>query len=835
MKSVITTICVLIPLVILFIIIDRKDFHSGNDVAVQQEAVTGMKPTTVTMLKPIEKPMEAKPAETKKPAEKKPVTETKPATAKTAETKPVAEKKPAETKPATTKPVESKPVETKKPLETKQAEAKPTETKPVAENKKPAETKQTEAKPAETKPVAEKKPVDAKPVVETKPATAKSAETKPTTTTKPMPAPAAVPVVTAEEAEKLNAEAIEYAVVEKEKREPFFRMYQNSNLDNICFEGTIRATSSVPDPNENDYDNCLYALFVELDSVLTSNTPISNEMPCEAIIVVPIMKDKRLIEENIFFPGDRIHCNCEEYDKMPLEIQRIQLSDDIQAFDHQQFFTIEVSKVKHFATYGNRNFAKREITILPIQTLSKDENAARLRNNRIQTEISLIEKEVKKHGGSFESWKKEYKPIGEKYAELCNKGWKGWINDSFYAAYGDETKYQTKAYIDGILPYKKYLEANNIDLIVLRIPSKGDFAARVLAAEDFQENPAWVEHYYECLRNDIEIIDPMPEMWKHRFDYPLFYFFHPDSEFHPFEGQAFISAQVLSDVLRRYHFSPSDVHIDIEDYSFKTKETRFFWPEGNDKFDPNQNVVFKQVVQNKETIGSLSVNSGSPFLFLSNSFFWFPRGSQGASVPGYTAYLLQHIPDWFYQDGTTNPLIRMLVNTPEALQKRHAVIMVGYPGAWNGSFPVFPKYLLDKPNSISLEKTLDFISSDVTNLDNGSFLFVQEDGVTAISPNPTSNDAKQFFEIELDVPKCENKDTCMLRINFTKTNFLSIHIYEPNRKKVIDSATMSLPNSITPIDLSPDFFINASTSQKIVIRFSSKSKFSIKNIELWYY
>lgn len=643
-----------------------------------------------------------------------------------------------------------------------------------------------------------------------------------------------VPSATATEAERLNDETIAM-LAEKERKEPFYAIYQSASLDTVCFEGTIKRVSTIPDPETNDYDNCLYALFVELDSVLSSDTPLSNKMPCEAILAVPIMKDKKLIEENRFFPGYKIRCTCAEYDKMPLEIQRIQLSDDIQSFDHQQFYAINVNKIESFATTGKRNFAKRTKTIVPIQTLPQDQNSARLRKNRIQAEISHIEEEIKKHGGSFETWKNEYKPIGEKYTKLCNEGWKGWINDSFYAAYGEESTYQTKAYINGILPYKKYLENNNIDLIVLRIPSKGDFAARVLAAEDFQENPAWIEHYYECLKNDIEIIDPMPEMWKHRFDYPLFYFFHPDSENHPFEGQAFISAKVLSEVLKRYHFSTSDSPIELEDYSFKTSEPRYFWPEGNDKFDPKENVVFKQVVRNKKTIGSLSVNTGSPFLFLSNSFFWCPRGSQGASVPGYTAYFLQHIPDWFYQDGTSNQLIRMLVNTPEALQKRHAVVMVGFPSAWNGTFPVFPKYLLDKPESISLEKTLDFISSDITNLDNGSFLFSQTDGVTTISPNVQKADARPTFEIELEVPRCEGKNTCMLRINFAETSFASIFIYDCDRKKIIDSTDMSLPNSITPIDFSPNFFIDASASQKIVILFLSQSTFSIKNIELWYY
>ena len=646
-------------------------------------------------------------------------------------------------------------------------------------------------------------------------------------------APFAVPCLTVEDAEKKNAEALFFFTEEMERREPFKELYKNDFFDTACFEGTVRATSIVPDPETNDYDNCLYALFVELDSVL-SDTPRSQQMPYEAILTVPIMKDKIIIHENKLFPGDKIHCLCAEYDAMPQEVQRIQLSDDIQSFEHQQFYAIQISKIERFQTTGNRSFAKREMTILPIQTLPKDENATEWRNKRILAEISRIEEELKKHGGTFEAWKEEYKSVEKKYHELCDKGWKGWINDSYYAAYGAETKYQTKGYIAGILPYKKYLEDNNIDLIILRIPSKGDFAARVLASDDFQENPAWVEHYYECLKNDIEIIDPMPEMWKHRFDYPLFYFFHPDHEKHPFEGQAFISAKVLSDVLKRYHFSPSDEPIELEDYQFVTREQRYFWPEGSEKYNPKENVTFKQVVQNNKTIGNLCVNSGSPFLFLSNSFFWCPRGTQGASVPGYTAYFLQHIPDWFYQDGTGSPLIRMLINTPEALQKRRAVIMVGHPDYWNGSFPSFPKYLLDKPQNISLEKTLDLSSSDITVHDDGSFIFKTEDGVTTVSPNSQKEDAKYSFDLELEIPQCNDKNTCMLRINFDRTSFLGIKVLESDGLTLIDSITLSHPNSITSIDLSPTFYISASSSRKILIRFT-KATFSIKNIELWYY
>ena len=93
MKSAITAICLLIPLVILFILIDRKDFHSGDDVVVQQETVTGRnrpRPRWQRSSQPrLSLPL-AKPTETI-PVEIKPVAETTPAESKAVKTKPVIE------------------------------------------------------------------------------------------------------------------------------------------------------------------------------------------------------------------------------------------------------------------------------------------------------------------------------------------------------------------------------------------------------------------------------------------------------------------------------------------------------------------------------------------------------------------------------------------------------------------------------------------------------------------------------------------------------------------------------------------------------------------------
>ena len=131
MKQLIAPIAIIVALIAFFVIIDRKNFYSSGDVAVQKEDVR-RKPTSVTTLKPVA----GQATEPVKSIED--VVEMKPTEGKSAKTKPVAE----------TNPVEAKPAMETKTVETKPATVKPVEMKPV-----------TDTKPIETKPVAEKQSV----------------------------------------------------------------------------------------------------------------------------------------------------------------------------------------------------------------------------------------------------------------------------------------------------------------------------------------------------------------------------------------------------------------------------------------------------------------------------------------------------------------------------------------------------------------------------------------------------------------------------------------------------------------------------------------------------
>ena len=246
-------------------------------------------------------------------------------------------------------------------------------------------------------------------------------------------------------------------------------------------------------------------------------------------------------------------------------------------------------------------------------------------------------------------------------------------------------------------------------------------------------------------------------------------------------------------------------------------------------------MIFKQAIQNKKTIGSLTANTGSPFLFLSNSFFWYPERSLGASVPAYTAFFLQHIPDWYYQDGVYNAMIRNLIADTPALSNRKAVIMVGHPYSWDGSFPPFPKYIVDNARSITLEKTLDFLSPAIRISDNESFLFTKdEQGITRFTQNPQKEKADSSFSVELSIPGLEGKNTCMLRFNFGAISYLATIVTDSETKDIIDQTTLS-PDS----NQHADYYIPVSDGSRTVSvelkpHFPEQT-FSVKNIELWYY
>ena len=223
-------------------------------------------------------------------------------------------------------------------VQTVQSESSMTNRKPTVSV---PETKPiTEVKPTvETKPVAETKPVtDSTPVTEANPKKdAKPAETKPVAETKPAetvaeaklednPAPAAVPVVTAEEAEKLNDFVIFLSTVKT-----------------TVVEGEITERSELPDPQKSDYPNCRFTAHFNGNSIKSGE-----ECPKEFVLIVEGFLGYSVLSENNIKQGDKIECSIIPFERLPTEYQETQQSDDLNLYLLERYYATSIQVIKSF-------------------------------------------------------------------------------------------------------------------------------------------------------------------------------------------------------------------------------------------------------------------------------------------------------------------------------------------------------------------------------------------------------------------------------------------------------------------------------------------------------
>ena len=223
-------------------------------------------------------------------------------------------------------------------VQTVQSESSMTNRKPTVSV---PETKPiTEVKPTvETKPVAETKPVtDSTPVTEANPKKdAKPAETKPVAETKPAetvaeaklednPAPAAVPVVTAEEAEKLNDFVIFLSTVKT-----------------TVVEGEITERSELPDPQKSDYPNCRFTAHFNGNSIKSGE-----ECPKEFVLIVEGFLGYSVLSENDIKQGDKIECSIIPFERLPTEYQETQQSDDLNLYLLERYYATSIQVIKSF-------------------------------------------------------------------------------------------------------------------------------------------------------------------------------------------------------------------------------------------------------------------------------------------------------------------------------------------------------------------------------------------------------------------------------------------------------------------------------------------------------
>ena len=591
MKSVITAICLVISLVVVFIVINRKDSYSGDGVAVQQETVTGMNPTTVATLKPVEQQTE-------------------------------------------TKPVENMSVDTTDPVEMK----------PVAE------TKLSEEKPTETMLVAE---------------------------VKPMPVPVAVPVVTAEEAVKLN----EFAVF-------------LSDVKTTVVEGEIVERSELPDPQKSDYPNCRFTVHFNGNSI-KSGEPC----PKELSLIIEGFEDYRVLPNNDIKTGDKVQCTIFPFEKLPEDYQSTQQADDLELFLLESYYVLDIRTIEKFMdnermplsgiyfSEGNEEYISlfdRHLNDPVPPEIRNAQNADIQKDIQKMTDLltGYSDERIKEINARFtEVWNEEKKKDPPGYNRVGNYVWRNLDNSFWTLPAGTNTilsepNRMSRQMLDCFLSLKQVLEANGVQLIVSLVPSMNVISARVINKE-FRDVPDIQTATYvkQLSETGIETIYASDQIIKNYNRYP-FAFFVPENS-HPSDTTQDVMADLLADRLKRYGIvSELDKSLFSESKVFRPLQEKEVFPPDCDIGDNEvlSPYMSREILYNGEKIKK--DKDSSKVMVIGNSFIQTPI-SPPDSLPVLLSYKLCAPVDWYRISGHgpfSDILIQLLTNPDSYLKNKKVLI-----------------------------------------------------------------------------------------------------------------------------------------------------------------
>ena len=634
MKQLIVPIAIIVALIAFFVIIDRKEFSRHVDVqTVQSESSTTNRKSTGS------------------------VPETKPVT----DVKTTAEAKPIETKPV----VEIKPVAETMPV---------TESKPVTEAKP-----KTDAKSSETKPVAETKPAEVKPVAETKP----RPEAKPVAQTKPREnlLPAAVPVVTAEEAEKLNAFAIFLSTVKT-----------------TVVEGEIIERSELPDPQKSDYPNCRFTAHFNGNSIKSGNP-----CPKEISLVVEGFANYTLLDTNKIVSGDKVECSIIPYESLTEEYKSTQQADDLNLFLLENYYVLDIKKINTFAENNVlmprsgiffSDGAEEYISIFERHLNSPiPQKIIEAQNESIQNDLKKMdlilkgydEEKIKEINERFKAvWSEEKEKDPPGYNRVGSYVWRN-DDNSFWCLpvnYSILTKpaLLTQKTLDAFAALKEACEANGVQLIISLIPHYTDISSRVLNKE-FQNVPdlqtaTYVKQLSEIGVETIYSADTIIQNYNR---YP-FAFFYPTNA-HPSDTAQDVNSDILVDRLKRYNIEPeldpTLFSVRQSPHVFRDQEAYLF-PKDCDIGNNEAGTAYtcREILYDGKLIPR---TSDAPIITLGNSYLQTPMSSPD-TLPTLLSMKLLSPVDYLHVEasGPFTSIISQILATPERYLEHRKVLIMQY-------------------------------------------------------------------------------------------------------------------------------------------------------------
>ncbi|QXE90907.1 alginate O-acetyltransferase AlgX-related protein [Geomonas subterranea] len=457
-------------------------------------------------------------------------------------------------------------------------------------------------------------------------------------------------------------------------------------------EGVLTQVSKLPKAESNPYPDCYYTAVIEIKNILSGRS-----IPRKVVLVLPGFFARQYAPEAHFKTGDMVRATVVPFASMPDKVRQTQQADEVEDVDLEFFFpqritaTSALTSAEHQPSFAVKSPGKREAAT----GRKRDDNAARQRRERIKKDLEEINALLLAHGGDWNEWYKSVEKYRNEYWAQFQSNPGKWIGDSFFGI-GElplGTVYSPD-FVRSLVAFKNYLSARNVDLIVLRVPYKGEITDDIFSALPKGEipNPYLLRMYKELLEADVEIVtDIIPRAKASRFKFPLMYWYSDRPERHPAEGMAWVAAEAIAERVKRYdsiaatppaklHLKEVSTGMDLNSFLWATEKCNPFWPKGNSKFNSADYISFRGVYTDDDKPLGRRTGSESPILLVGSSFTEYPSLKLGGNITSYLAYLTGIVPDMLYRAGSDASIPRMLAREGDAfLEKRTVCIFPMVP------------------------------------------------------------------------------------------------------------------------------------------------------------
>ena len=470
-------------------------------------------------------------------------------------------------------------------------------------------------------------------------------------------------------------------------------------------EGTLLQVSTLPPVAASPYPDCYYTALLDIIHIVSGKS-----IPNKIILVLPGFFQRKYAPESGFKVGDRIRASVVPFAAMPDSVRQTQQADEIESDGLEFYFPTGITHVSEFQKAGiNISFAgKKDVSGEQVVYQPIDMGAQTARQQSMRRDLEQINKLLARHGGDWDKWYYSLKKYRLRYEKHFNMKSQKWIGDSFFSAgYIPGKDIYSSEFIRSIISFKEYLAKRNVDLILVRIPYKGEVVDDLFAPlpPDQVANPYELRMYKELLEADVEIItNIVPRAKELRSKYPLMYYYQDFKEDHPAEGMSWVVADELAKRISRYERirNTTKAKFTLREASQARCNFTLRWPEGNKKYNPAEYVRYPVVYNTDGSMLTLKQGSTSPVLVVGSSYIAAPELDKGGSVPHYLAYLTGIVPDIVLRSGADRAIPRTIAREgDEFLAKRSVCLFPFTPYT-----PTDPLTALPVVNPEKMQKTL---------------------------------------------------------------------------------------------------------------------------------